>query len=222
MGKNSHSRITNKTDYLRILKQGRRQHLSDWVLLISLIKKNSESVNINIDSELFFKSETIVNDAKDTKKTDLNNKSVSNAAVQELEHENCLKSQVSLKIGQNTVAKNIIYQKQKEKPYFSFEKPASDFQSYITLKSKSNELILLRYGITVSRKVGNAVVRNRLKRLVKSYFSNIQIVSNSFKTFEKKKYMDINVIFKPKTIQFYKSIKSEDIKQVFDNWIKSI
>ncbi len=40
---------------------------------------------------------------------------------------------------------------------------------FILLVSKNN-LAVSRLGLTVSRKVGNAVQRNRLKRLVREYF----------------------------------------------------
>ena len=42
--------------------------------------------------------------------------------------------------------------------------------SSFTLLTKSNDLGRPRLGLTVSRKVGNAVVRNRIKRLVREFF----------------------------------------------------
>lgn len=53
---------------------------------------------------------------------------------------------------------------------------------------KKNGLDRTRLGITVTRKTGNAVVRNRIKRLVREYFRlNRQKIRGSF---------DINVIAK--------------------------
>jgi ribonuclease P protein component len=48
-----------------------------------------------------------------------------------------------------------------------FQQGVSSASRYIVMYSKPNELIVSRFGLSVSKKVGNAVVRNRLKRLLR-------------------------------------------------------
>ncbi len=57
----------------------------------------------------------------------------------------------------------------------------------------------LRFGITISGKVGNSVTRNRLKRWCREYFR---------KTLEGRtdRGIDANVIFKPVSAEFYRKI----------------
>ena len=60
----------------------------------------------------------------------------------------------------------------------------------------------LRVGITVSRKVGNAVVRNKLKRWSKEYFRGLKKSDPDFR-------VDINVVFRPTEPDLYKAISHE-------------
>jgi ribonuclease P protein component len=48
-----------------------------------------------------------------------------------------------------------------------FQEGVSSASRYVVMYSKPNELIVSRFGLSVSKKVGNAVVRNRLKRLLR-------------------------------------------------------
>jgi ribonuclease P protein component len=48
-----------------------------------------------------------------------------------------------------------------------FRDGSSSASRYIVIYSKPNELIVSRFGLSVSKKVGKAVVRNRLKRLLR-------------------------------------------------------
>ena len=62
-----------------------------------------------------------------------------------------------------------------------------------------NELGHFRYGCTVSRHVGTAVVRNKLKRWTREYFRKAAI--NGFNP-----EYDINLVFRPMPEGFYKKL----------------
>ncbi|PIS09948.1 MAG: ribonuclease P protein component [Bdellovibrio sp. CG10_big_fil_rev_8_21_14_0_10_47_8] len=75
--------------------------------------------------------------------------------------------------------------------------------SWLLLSYKKNDLGCLRYGCTISRKVGNAVVRNKLRRWVREYFrratSNGEIPE-----------IDINFIFKPMPEGYYRELSHKE------------
>jgi ribonuclease P protein component len=48
-----------------------------------------------------------------------------------------------------------------------FEKGISQVDRFLVLKALPNKLEYCRYGISVSKRVGNAVVRNRVKRVLR-------------------------------------------------------
>jgi ribonuclease P protein component len=74
---------------------------------------------------------------------------------------------------------------------------------WLLLQFKENDLGHLRFGITASRQVGVAVVRNRLKRWVRDFFRNEKKL-NAINGF------DINLVFLPIAGSFYKELKHQD------------
>lgn len=77
---------------------------------------------------------------------------------------------------------------------------------WLLLNYLKNEKQHLRYGMTISKKVGNAVIRNRLKRWVREYFR--QMLNDGFDP-----DYDFNVIFKPVNADFYKSIQHKTVQE---------
>ncbi|MCE3009396.1 MAG: ribonuclease P protein component [Proteobacteria bacterium] len=74
----------------------------------------------------------------------------------------------------------------------------------------------LRYGYTITKKIGNAVVRNRLKRWCREYF--FRIYSESGLNPE----MDVNVLFKPMPSDFYKKLNHAEFIQALDKAFQSL
>lgn len=68
----------------------------------------------------------------------------------------------------------------------------------VYFKSSMNNFVHSRLGISVSKKVGNAVLRNRTKRIIREYFRKNQI----FKTLG----LEILIVISPR---LYKSDKRE-------------
>ncbi|WP_413289483.1 ribonuclease P protein component [Bdellovibrio sp. HCB337] len=75
----------------------------------------------------------------------------------------------------------------------------------------------LHFGVTASRKVGSAVVRNKLKRWVKEYFRDFVTRSN-----QQGSPIDasINIIFKPIDQSFYKGLNFEEFKKAMDTGLE--
>ena len=73
-----------------------------------------------------------------------------------------------------------------------------------------------RFGLTVPKYVGNAVVRNRIKRWCREYFR-----TNKF-SLEKESGININVIFKKKDKEFYKELTYEKLGRSLEKSVKYI
>ncbi len=87
---------------------------------------------------------------------------------------------------------------------------------WLLLNYKKNSLGLLRFGTTASRKVGSAVVRNKLKRWVREYFrSSLIRIGTPVE-------LDINIIFKPMDSEFYKNLTHEDFLAALDRGLKYV
>jgi len=71
-----------------------------------------------------------------------------------------------------------------------------------------------RLGITVTKKTGNAVERNRIKRLIREFFrKNRHLLTHNF---------DLNIIAKQR-IRYYKNTEREDaLKDVFHQLANSL
>ena len=71
-----------------------------------------------------------------------------------------------------------------------------------------------RLGITVTRKVGRATTRNRIKRFIREYFRlNRHIITG---------YWDINIIAKKKAVDISSGGTFLSLQNIFDNISRSI
>lgn len=84
---------------------------------------------------------------------------------------------------------------------------------WMILAYRKNELGILRYGFTVSRKVGTAVIRNRLKRWGREEFKN-------WIRSENKLEVDINVIFRPIDTDFYKQLTYAEFQRALQKALR--
>jgi ribonuclease P protein component len=75
----------------------------------------------------------------------------------------------------------------------------------------------LYFGVTASRKVGSAVVRNKLKRWAREYFRDFVNRSNQTGS---PIDVSINIIFKPIDQGFYKGLKFEEFKRAMDTGLE--
>lgn len=67
---------------------------------------------------------------------------------------------------------------------------------YFTIyKKEQNETIHFRYAMSVSKKIGNAVVRNRLKRQIRAIIRQLNIVDNvDFFIIVRKKILELDFV----------------------------
>jgi len=75
--------------------------------------------------------------------------------------------------------------------------------SWLIIAYYSNDLGYFRWGATISKKVGNAVLRNKLKRWIKTYFRENEMGFNEG--------LDLNFIFKPQK-DIYQSLNFKNFK----------
>ncbi|MBX7230649.1 MAG: ribonuclease P protein component [Bdellovibrionales bacterium] len=73
---------------------------------------------------------------------------------------------------------------------------------------KKNDVNEFRWGCTLPKYIGPAVVRNRIKRWCREYFRNLLEQEND------KNCVDINLVFKPKDFLFYKKLSHRDLNAV--------
>lgn len=67
----------------------------------------------------------------------------------------------------------------------------------------------MRIGVTASRKVGSAVVRNKLKRWSREYLRAFLVAGKAIEA-------DINIIFKPMDPNFYKNLNHGEFIKALD------
>lgn len=80
---------------------------------------------------------------------------------------------------------------------------------WLLLNYKKNTWGQVRFGVTASRKVGSAVVRNKLKRWTREHFRSFLMAGKSIEA-------DINIIFKPMEANFYKGLSHEEFIKGLD------
>lgn len=80
---------------------------------------------------------------------------------------------------------------------------------------KENDLGVLRYGWTISTKVGSAVIRNKIKRWCREYFRTA--VSDGFHP-----ELDVNVVLRPMPKDFYKKISHDEFVRVLEKGFRSL
>ncbi len=73
----------------------------------------------------------------------------------------------------------------------------------------------MRFGVTASRKVGPAVVRNKLKRWSREYFRAFLVAGKAIEA-------DINIIFKPMDANYYKGLRHEEFVKGMDRGMEAL
>ena len=79
---------------------------------------------------------------------------------------------------------------------------------WLTVQYKENNLGYLRYGFSISTKIGSAVVRNRLRRWLREYIRNGPCQQNE-------PSLDIHVVFRPSTREFYAKLEHSKLDSCF-------
>jgi ribonuclease P protein component len=84
---------------------------------------------------------------------------------------------------------------------------------WLLINYEKNELGFLRFGFTATRKMGNAVVRNKLRRWCREFFRKQ----------ENKVGVDLNIlVLESKKPNFFKELKHEQLEIVLENAYKKI
>jgi ribonuclease P protein component len=80
---------------------------------------------------------------------------------------------------------------------------------WLVLAYRKNQLGHLRFGCTISRKVGSAVIRNRLKRWTREYFR--KAATDGFNP-----EFDLNLVFRSMPEDFFKSLQAKQFNAIMD------
>ena len=86
---------------------------------------------------------------------------------------------------------------------------------WLLLAFQKNDCGHLRYGCTISGKVANAVLRNKLKRWTREFF---RLAADQGFNPE----LDINLVFRPMPKDFYKNLIFKDFEAVLKRAVKEI
>ena len=86
---------------------------------------------------------------------------------------------------------------------------------WLLLNYKKNSLGYLRFGITVSKKVGGAVTRNKWKRWCRSYIYDLLKSGYSAP-------VDVNFVFRPSASGLKESFSYCDFKEILDSGFGTI
>ncbi|MCB0361922.1 MAG: ribonuclease P protein component [Bdellovibrionales bacterium] len=86
--------------------------------------------------------------------------------------------------------------------------------SWLVLAYRSNSEGQFRFGWTIPRYVGVAVVRNRFRRWCREYFRNTEHGLEAT--------YDINVVFRRKDKEFYKNVRHEEVFEILDRAVSQM
>lgn len=87
--------------------------------------------------------------------------------------------------------------------------------SWLLISYLPNETDGLRFGCTITKKVGPAVIRNKLKRWSREFFRKSAENDENLK-------IDINLVFKPMGGEFYKKLKYTEFEKALVEGFKRI
>jgi ribonuclease P protein component len=87
--------------------------------------------------------------------------------------------------------------------------------NWLLMNYKANQLDFARCGWTIPKKVGNAVLRNKLKRWCRECVRSLQ-------QDYLQRGIDLNVVINGADGDFFKTIKFQDFKSVFERGLQNI